>query len=55
MRFVKTPDEVRSIQAIYARPQFLATRSLTVIFETTPEAVRLAQGAELVGRSQYGW
>ena len=40
MRFVKTPDEVRSIQAIYARPQFMATRSLTVIFETTPEAVR---------------
>ncbi len=40
MRFVKTPDEVRRIQAIYSQPQFMATRSLTVSFETTPEAVR---------------
>jgi len=40
VRFVKTPDEVASIQAIYSRPQFMATRSLTVMFETTPEAVR---------------
>ncbi len=40
MRFVKTSDEVKSIQAIYARPHFMAARSLTVIFETTPEAVQ---------------
>ncbi len=40
MRFVKTTDEVKGIQAIYARPHFMATRSLTVMFETTPEAVR---------------
>ncbi|MCH7999157.1 MAG: LysM peptidoglycan-binding domain-containing protein, partial [Chloroflexi bacterium] len=40
MRFVKTSDEVRNIQAIYARPHFMAARSLTVIFETTPEAVQ---------------
>jgi acetoacetate decarboxylase len=40
VRFVKTSDEVREIQAILARPQFMATRSLTVLFETTPEAVK---------------
>lgn len=40
MRFVKTSDEVQEIQAILARPQFMATRSLTVLFETTPEAVK---------------
>ncbi len=40
MRFVKTADELRAIQAIFAQPQFMATRSLTVLFETTPEAVK---------------
>ena len=40
MRFVKTSDEVSALQAIYARPQFLGVRSLTVLFETTPEAAR---------------
>lgn len=39
MRFVKTPDEVRRLQSIYALPQFLGTRVLTVVFETTPEAI----------------
>jgi acetoacetate decarboxylase len=40
VRFVKSPEEIRKIQAVYARCQFLNTRSLTVTFETTPEAVR---------------
>ena len=40
MRFVKTSDEVKRIQAIYSRCQFLGTRNLTVLFETTPEAVK---------------
>jgi acetoacetate decarboxylase len=39
VRFVKTPDEVRRLQVIYSRPQFMASRSLTVLFETKPEAV----------------
>lgn len=41
MRFVKTADEIRDIQAIYSRPNFMATRSLTVLFETDPESLRL--------------
>jgi len=40
LRFVKSTEEVRKIQAIYARSQFLNTRNLTVTFETTPGAVR---------------
>jgi acetoacetate decarboxylase len=40
LRFVKTADEIRDIQAIYARPNFMAVRSLTVLFETDPEALR---------------
>jgi len=40
LRFVKSAEEVRKIQAIYARCQFLNTRNLTVTFETTPETVR---------------
>lgn len=39
MRFVKTLDEIKRIQGIYARCQFLGTRNLTVVFETTPEAI----------------
>ena len=39
MRLVKTAEEIRRIQAVYARPQFLGTRILTVLFETTPEAI----------------
>lgn len=39
MRFVKTLDEIRSIQGIYAKCQFLGTKNLSVTFETTPEAV----------------
>ncbi len=39
MRFVKTPEEIKSIQAIYSRCQFLGTRNLTVLFETTPQTV----------------
>ncbi len=40
MRFVKTLDEIKKIHSVYARCQHLATRNLTVLFETTPEAVR---------------
>jgi len=40
VRFVKTPEEIRQIQGIYARPQFLGSRTLTVLFETTPDAIR---------------
>ncbi len=40
MRFVKSFEEIRKIQTIYARCQFLNTRNLTVTFETTPDAVR---------------
>ena len=40
MRFVKTADELQAIRAIFAQPHFMATRSLTVLFETTPEAVK---------------
>ena len=40
MRFVKTPDEIRRIQKTFARCHFLATRNLTVVFETTLEIVR---------------
>jgi acetoacetate decarboxylase len=40
LRFVKTADEIKAMQAVYARPNFLAVRSLTVLFETEPAAVR---------------
>jgi acetoacetate decarboxylase len=40
VRFVKTLDEIKRIHSVYARCHYLATRSLTVLFETTPEAVR---------------
>ena len=40
MRFVKTADEIKAIQAVYARPNFMAVRSLTVLFETDPDALR---------------
>ena len=40
MGFVKTAEEIRKIQSVYARCQFLNTRNLTVTFETTPESVR---------------
>jgi acetoacetate decarboxylase len=40
LRFVKTADEIKDIQAIYARPNFMAMRTLTVLFETEPAAVR---------------
>ena len=40
MRFIKTLDEIRRIQKAYSRCQYLATKNLTVTFETTPEAVR---------------
>jgi len=60
VRFVKTADEVRKLQAIYAHPQFMATRSLTVLFETKPEAVRallpppLEPTPEVVGQAWVG-
>jgi acetoacetate decarboxylase len=38
--FIKSPEEIRKIQSVYARCQFLNTRNLTVTFETTPDAVR---------------
>ncbi len=40
MRFVKTTEEIRQIQAVLAQPQFLGVRSLTVLFETTPQAIQ---------------
>ena len=40
MRLVKTPEEIKRIQGLYARCQLLNTRNLFVTFETTPEAVR---------------
>jgi hypothetical protein len=40
VRFVKTTEEVRRLQAIYAHPRFMTTRSLTVLFKAEPEAVR---------------
>jgi hypothetical protein len=40
VRLVKTPEEIKKIQGLYARCQFLNTRNLFVAFETTPEAVR---------------
>jgi acetoacetate decarboxylase len=40
LRFVKTEDEIRRIQKTYSRCQYLATKNLTVAFETSPEAVR---------------
>ncbi len=60
MRFVKTADEVRKLQSIYARPQFMATRSLYVLFETKPEAVEallpppLEPTAEPIGSAWVG-
>ena len=40
MRFVKTPEEIKRIQKTYSRCHFMGAKNLTVIFETTPEAVR---------------
>ena len=40
MRFVKTLDEIRRIQKAYSRCHLLATKNLTVTFETSQEAVR---------------
>ena len=60
MRFVKTQDEVAKIQAIYSRPQFMAARSLTVVFETKPEALQallpppLEPTAEAIGSAWVG-
>ncbi|MDO8614580.1 MAG: acetoacetate decarboxylase family protein [Dehalococcoidia bacterium] len=39
MRLVKTTEEIRRIQSIYSRCHFLGVRTLTVFFETSPEAV----------------
>jgi len=39
LRFVKTPEEIKRIQATYARCHFMGTRNLTVIFETSAEAI----------------
>lgn len=58
--FVKSADDVKRYQAIYARPQFMATRALTVLFETKPEAVRallpppLESTPEAVGHAWVG-
>ncbi|MFN0096712.1 MAG: acetoacetate decarboxylase family protein [Dehalococcoidia bacterium] len=38
-RYVKTPDQVRQLQAIYATPSFLEATSLAVTFLTEPEVV----------------
>ncbi len=39
-RYVKTPDQVRQMQAIYATPDFLDSRSVSLTFLTDPEVVR---------------
>ncbi len=40
MRLVKTPEEIKKIQGMFARSQHISTRNLTVTFETTHNAVR---------------
>ena len=40
MRLVKTPEEIKKIQGMFARNQLLSTRNLVVTFETTADAVR---------------
>ncbi|HEU4760308.1 MAG TPA: acetoacetate decarboxylase family protein [Dehalococcoidia bacterium] len=60
MRFVKTAEEIRQVQAVHAQPQFLDVRSLTVLFETTPQAIAallpppLAPTPEPLGRAWVG-
>lgn len=39
MRLVKTADEIGAIQSVYARAHSLGVRALSVLFETTPEAL----------------
>lgn len=39
MRLVKTADEVSAIQSVYARGHDLGVRRLSVLFETTPQAL----------------
>jgi acetoacetate decarboxylase len=40
LRYVKSPEEVRRLQAIYAAPDFLKTKALSISFETDPEVQR---------------
>lgn len=40
MRLVKTTEEIARIQSAYARRHFMGARTLTVLFETTPEVVQ---------------
>jgi len=60
LRFVKTPDEIKKIQSVYARCQFLGARTLSVAFETTSAAVRallpppLEPTAEPLGLASIG-
>ncbi len=60
MRFVKTQEEITRIQQTYSRCHFMATRNLTVVFETSPAAVRdilpppLEPTAEPVGSAWVG-
>ena len=39
-RYVKSPDDIRRLQQIYATPSFLQATSLSVSFLTDPEVVR---------------
>ena len=39
MRYVKSPEEVARIQALFAEPVFADSRVLTVVFETTPDFI----------------
>lgn len=39
-RYVKSAEEVRRLQEVYAHPSFLQARSLAVAFRTDPEVVR---------------
>lgn len=40
MRLVRTPEDMRDLQAVLEAPQFLDGRYFTVWFETDPEALR---------------
>lgn len=60
MRFVKTLDEIRRIQKTYSRCHYIGSKNLTVVFETTQEAVRellpppLEPAAEPLGSAWVG-
>jgi acetoacetate decarboxylase len=40
VRLVKTAEEIKKIQGLFARSQHISTRNLTVVFETNAQAIR---------------